>query len=126
MKSYTRISAAIVLTAICLLLRPTKSTTQRVITEEEGKHYTWLGHRLDEAYSIQVGMSRADLLKVFEPDGGLQRIPPRRYILRSCYMIKVDAQFELPQGTSSANLPSDKELKIFAISKPYLERAIPD
>jgi hypothetical protein len=120
MKPYTGVSAAIVLTAICLILRPAKSTTQvKAITEEEQKHYAWLVGRSVEAYSIRVGMSRADLLKVFEPDGGLLQI--KRYVLRSCDIIKVDVQFEFPKGTSPAKLPPDTELKISAISKPYLE-----
>jgi hypothetical protein len=127
MKTYARVTAAVALAAFCLLIRPARSTAQvKVFTQEEGKHYAWLGDRLTEAYSVQVGMSRADLLKVFDVDGGLQRIPPERYILRSCDMIKVKVQFELPKGTSRDKLPPDIELKISAISKPYLERPIPE
>jgi len=126
MRLYTRLSTAIILAVICLTVAPVRPTPQRVLTADEVKHYDWLGHLLDEAYSINTGMSRADLLKVFDVDGGLQRIPPERYILRSCDMIKVKVQFELPKGTSRANLPPDKEVRISAISKPYLERAIPD
>jgi len=126
MRPHTRLSTAIILAVICLTLVPVMSTPQRVLTADEAKHWDWLGHLLDEAYSIQVGMSRADLLKVFEVDGGLQLVPPERYVLRSCYMIKVKVQFELPKGTSRAKLPPDNEMKISAISKPYLERAIPE
>ena len=126
MRPHTRLSAAIILAVICLTLVPVRSTPQRVLTADEAKRWDWLGHLLDEAYSIQVGMSRADLLKVFEVDGGLQLVPPERYILRSCQMIKAKVQFELPKGTSRAKLPPDNEMKISAISKPYLERAIPE
>jgi len=125
MRTYTQITAAFVLTAVCLMLRPAKSTTQvRAIAKEEQNHYVWLGDRLEEAHSIRVGMTRADLLKVFEVDGGLLQL--KRYVLRSCDMIKVDVEFEFPRGTSPAHLPPDAELKISAISKPYLELAIKD
>ena len=129
MRAYTRFTAAIVLTAACLALGPAQ-TPPRVLTgeqaQEETRYSDWLRHRMDEAYSIQVGMSRADLLKVFNIDGGMQGIPPRRYSLPRCDMIKVDVEFELSQGASRAKLPPDKELKISAISKPYLAPSTPD
>jgi len=66
-------------------------------------------------------MSRADLLKVFDPDGGFDTIPATRYVLDSCTLIKVDVHFESPKGVSFTHLPPDSELKITAISKLYLE-----
>jgi len=126
MKPYIHVTAAIAVVVACLSIAPALSTAQRVLTQEEGKHYAWLGDRLTEAYSVQAGMSRADLLKVFEPDGGMQRIPPGRYILRNCDMIKVDVQFALPEGISRSNLPPNDKLAISSISKPYLERPIMD
>jgi len=59
-------------------------------------------------------MTRADLLKVFEMDGGLQSVPATRYVLRGTTLIKVDVEFEKP-------INSNDELKIKSISKPYLE-----
>jgi hypothetical protein len=129
MRPYIGFTAAIILAAACLALG-TAQTPPRILTREqareEARYFDWLRHRMDEAYSIHVGMSRADLLKVFNIDGGLQRIPPRRYSLPRCDMIKVDVEFELPQGASRNKLPADNELKISAISKPYLERSIPE
>lgn len=107
-----------------------------IITDEEAKHYKWLIARLTEVYSIKVGMTRADLLKIFEPDGGLQRFLPRTYVLHSCSLIKVSVEFELPKGMSERDflhskdlqdlamgrtLPIDSQIKITAVSKPYLE-----
>jgi len=80
----------------------------------------WLEERYTEATSIREGMSRAELMKVFEEDGGLQRIPAGRYVLRSCRMIKVEAEFEVEYGQAYKVKP-DEELKIRVISKPYLE-----
>jgi hypothetical protein len=129
MRPYIAFTAAIILAAACLALGPAQ-TPPRILTREQGqeeaRYFDWLRHRMDEAYSIHVGMSRADLLKVFNIDGGLQRIPPRRYSLPRCDMIKVDVEFELPQGASRNKLPPDNELKISAISKPYLAPSTPD
>jgi hypothetical protein len=122
MKPYIRLAAAVVLGAMCLLIGPRKSATQvKVVTQEEPKHYAWLVERLREVESIRVGMSRADLLKVFEPDGGLSGALPERYVLRSCSLIKVDVRFDTSKGTTFTPLPPDTGLKITAISKPYLE-----
>ena len=119
--------APIVLSAACLFLQPLKPATQvRVVSSEEEKHEAWLLDRLREARSIKAGMSKADLLKVFNPDGGLQRIPPERYVLRTCYYIKVDVRFQLPGERPLAKIPPDSELRILVISKPYLELPIAD
>ena len=90
-------------------------------TEEDSRLYQWLLDRMLEAESIKVGMSRADLLRVFMPDGGLQRIPASRYVLRSGDLIKVDVEFGFPEGASLQNLPPDVELMISKKSRPYLE-----
>ena len=125
MKRHARLAAAIVLGLVFLLTRPTTSATQSKVfpqlSKEELKHHEWLRDRLVEAHSIQVGMSRADLLKVFDPDGGFDRVPSERYVLDSCTLTKVDVQFDVPRGTAFTHLPADTELKITAISKPYLE-----
>ena len=114
--------APIVLSAACLFLQSLKPAAQvRVVSKEEEKHEAWLLDRLREAGSIKAGMSKADLLKVFTPDGGLQRIPPERYILRTCYYIKVHVRFQLPGKRPLAKIPPDTELKILMISRPYLE-----
>jgi len=90
-------------------------------TEEDSRIYRWLLGRLREVEAIKVGMSRADLLKVFMPDGGLQRIPAGCYVLRSCDLIKVEVEFRFPEGRSPQNLPPYTELVVSSISKPYLE-----
>jgi len=119
--------APIVLSAACLFLQPLKPATQvRVLSKEEEKHEAWLLERLREATSIKAGMSKADLLNVFTPDGGFQRIPPERYVLRTCQYIKVDVRFQLPGKKPLAKIPPDTELKILIISRPYLDLPIAD
>ena len=85
----------------------------------------WLEERYKEAASVRAGMSRAELMRVFGEDGGLQRIPASRYVLRSCQMIKVDVEFDAGYGQAYRVKP-DKELKIKSISKPYLEHMYAD
>jgi hypothetical protein len=53
-------------------------------------------------------------------DGGVQRIPATRYILRNCNMIKVDVDFDTEYGQAYKPVP-DEKLKIKSVSKPYLE-----
>jgi hypothetical protein len=104
--------APIVLSSACFLLQPLRPATQvRVVSKEEEKHEAWLRDRLREARSIKAGVSKADLLKVFTPDGGLQPIPPERYVLRTCPYIKVDVQFQLPGKRPLAKVPPDSELR---------------
>ena len=46
---------------------------------------------------------------------------PLGYVLRSCNLIKVDVEFDVPRGKASTDLPPDTELKIKSISKRYFE-----
>jgi hypothetical protein len=116
-------AAVIALGAVALFAKPANSPAQyETPGDEEQRHYAWLADRLQEAYRIKPGMSKADLLKVFTEDGGLMSLWPQRYVLRSCNLIKVDVEFDVPRsGTASTDLPPDTELKIRSISKPYLE-----
>ncbi|MFN2576973.1 MAG: hypothetical protein ABR607_04710 [Pyrinomonadaceae bacterium] len=84
-------------------------------------HQQWLAERYKEAISIKAGMSRADLLKLFDEDGGLQTIPAGRYVLKSSGLIQVEVKFDAEYGVDYKPMP-DKDLKITNISRPYLER----
>lgn len=72
-----------------------------------------------ETSSVQVGMTRADLLKVFTGEGGISNRTFRKYGYRGCPNIKVDVEFR-PVG-SAASLDENPEDVITMISKPYLE-----
>ncbi|MDE2963121.1 MAG: hypothetical protein OXU26_04355 [Acidobacteriota bacterium] len=110
-------------------------------TQQEIDHINWLGDRMKEAMSIRVGMSLEELLRVFEPDGGLQttslmeRIQPSgdaddetlshrtdegRFVLRTCPLLKVRVHFEIPAGINPIEA-SRKDVKITKLSKVYLE-----
>jgi len=115
-------------------------------TREDPACMRWLIDRMMEALSIQVGMSLEDLLRVYEPDGGIQtsslmeRIQPSgdeddetlshrtdegRFVLRSCPLLKVKVHFEIPAGIDPIEA-SRKDVKITKLSKVYLEASIVD
>ena len=90
-------------------------------TASDQAHQQWLEERYKEATSIKTGMSRADLLKLFDEDGGLQSIPAGRYVLKSCQLIQIEVKFNSQYGVDYQPMP-DRDLKITNVSKPYLER----
>ncbi len=99
---------------------------EHVVSKEDTAHWHWLLDEIALATSIKPGMSRADLLKVFDVEGGLQRIPPERYVLKNCPYIKVNVKFRLPGPRPLAEVPPDSELKIDSVSEPYLGYAVED
>jgi len=94
-------------------------------TANDQAHQQWLEERYKEATSIKPGMTRADLLKLFEEDGGLQTIPAGRYVLKSCRLIQIGVKFDTAYGVNYKPT-SDENLKIVEVSKPYLERMAVD
>ena len=90
-------------------------------TANDQTHQQWLEERYNQATSIKAGMTRADLLKLFEEDGGLQTIPAGRYVLKSCRLIQIEVKFDTKYGVDYQPIPA-KDLKITNVSRPYLER----
>lgn len=86
---------------------------------------------LPEIQTIQVGQNRAQLLKIFNYQGGMYNGPNRTFVYRKCPYIKVDIQFEA-SGTTKRYAEGRERLvivdedKIISISKPYLEFSIID
>lgn len=123
----------VLLSVVCALL--TISSTSGLPPSFQS-HDQWLQERYFEATSIKEGMTRADLVKIFGIDGGLQPFLPTRYVLKSSSFIKVDVEFDVPEG--SKVIPEDlrfemdyskegfryisnDKLKIKRISRPYVE-----
>jgi hypothetical protein len=122
----------VILCIACALL--TISTTPG--PQSDRSHNQWLQERYFEAISIKEGMTRADLIKVFRMDGGLQPFLPTRYVLKSSSLIKVDVEFDVPEGDKVVpedlrfemdylkegfRFVSNDKLKIKRISRPYVE-----
>ncbi|HXG90721.1 MAG TPA: hypothetical protein VNJ02_20570 [Vicinamibacterales bacterium] len=98
-------------------------------SQESQGQTEWIEKILKEIENIKVGMSRAELLKVFTTEGGLSTGLNRTYVYRECPYIKVDIEFE-PVGRSARDtegrvtlIEADKDV-IKNISKPYLEWSI--
>jgi len=81
--------------------------------------------------TIKVGMTRANLLKVFTTEGGLSTGLQRTYVYHDCPYIKVDVEFE-PVGRPARDrdgrvtLEEDRRDIITKISRPYLDWSIMD
>ena len=95
------------------------------LSEAELSHAEWLAKALGEMATIKAGMTREDLLEVFQEEGGLSTRTQRRYVYRGCLYIKVDVTFE-PVGVPADKLAESPKDKIVTISKPFLEWPIID
>jgi hypothetical protein len=83
----------------------------------------FLSDSLVRIRTIQVGSTRADLLKLFHPSGGISTRYRQRFDYRDSFMIHVDVDFEvIPGGPPST---SDQD-RIKAISAPFLAEPISD
>jgi hypothetical protein len=89
------------------------------------EHTEWIAQSLKEMESVKVGMTRADLLRVFKEEGGISTRTQQRYVYRNCPYIKVDVEFEMVDNVENKIIKSTKD-KIVKISKPFLEWSILD
>jgi hypothetical protein len=123
----TAFTLAILLCALALIVSA-QSLRDSQKSEENTK---WISDSLREMKTIEVGKTRADLLKVFTTEGGLSTGLNRTYVYRKCPYIKVDVEFEAVGQTARdaegrVTLKEDDRDKIKSISKPYLELSIVD
>jgi hypothetical protein len=104
----------------CLLASATGLSVPAYAAKESAtmqvNHQKWLSDRIDEAHKIKPAMTEADLLKVFDMEGGLQSKPASRYVLKSCPMIKINVTFKTVKN----------ELVIATISPIYIDHVITD
>ena len=108
-----------------LALLLTTSTAPAQSPQKSQAPTEWIANSLKEIQKITVGMTRADLLKLFTTEGGLSTGLTRTYVYRECFYIKVDVEFE-PVRRSARNadgrvtLVESEDDVIRKISKPYL------
>ena len=95
------------------------------LTKAAAEHTEWLAKALREIQTIKVGMTRADLLKIFEEEGGLSTRTQRRYAYRGCVLIRVEVTFEAVGPLDGKLLGSPKD-RISRISAPFLDWPISD
>jgi|SRR5947209_15292046 len=89
------------------------------------EHQEWVQKSLTEMETIRVGMTRADLLKVFVEEGGISSRTTETFAYRECPYFKVNVQFE-PVGDVHGNDSGSHGDKIVNISKPYLDWIVAD
>jgi hypothetical protein len=68
-------------------------TTVPAESDPDQAHLQWLSKSLAAIQAIKVGMTRKDLLTLFQEDGGLQFMKIERYVYKPCPLIKVDVTF---------------------------------
>jgi len=85
----------------------------------------WVAKVLRQIESIEPGMRRKDLLKVFTGEGGLSTRFRRTYVHIECPYIKVDVRFKAA-GNENDHLGENPEDVIEEISRPYLAFSVPD
>jgi hypothetical protein len=74
--------------------------------------------------ALHPGMTRADVLKNFQTEGGLSTRKWNHYVYRRCPYIKMDVTFAVAPGEIlTVEAATDK---IATVSKPYLEFTIWD
>src|SRR5271167_4411736 len=56
-------------------------------------HIDWVSRILERMQTIQAGMTRQELLKVFTTEGGLSTTEQRTHVSRDCRLFKVDVTF---------------------------------
>ena len=94
---------------------------ERDISRFDEKQTEWIAGVLKATQSVQVGMSRSDLLKIFTTEGGISTPSQRTYVYRECPYIKVDVKFAA--ASPSEEFPNDRIVKI---SRPYLAFSVMD
>ena len=93
-------------------------------SQDPKTHSEWVAQSLREMETIKVGMTRADLLRVFREEGGLSTRTQRQYVYRECLYIKVAVEFEPVETTGT--LSENGKDKIVKISRPFIERVVID
>jgi hypothetical protein len=83
---------------------------------------------LKDVSSIQSGMTRTELLRIFTTEGGLSTRDEQRYVYRRCPYIKVMVTFRRPADADDdwGGAPEEERAGdvILSISKPFLEYSI--
>jgi hypothetical protein len=93
-----------------------------------------LTHSIDQVLkdigSVQTGMTRAELLRVFTPEGGIATRDAQQFVYRRCPYIKVIVNFHKPGDADAdwVNAPEEEWTGdlIQSISKPFLESSVTD
>jgi hypothetical protein len=85
---------------------------------------------LKDVSSIQTGMTRGELLRIFTAERGLYTRDGQQYVYRRCPDVKVIVNFHKPDDADVewGNAPEEEWNGdvILSISKPFLESSAPE
>jgi hypothetical protein len=89
--------------------------------QSRGSHTDTCGQvkrALDDSLQIKTGMTRREVEKQFEDDGGIQAREQTRYVSKKCPYIQVEIHFKLIASNNSLDFSPDDI--VAKVSKPYL------
>ena len=115
---------SLILLAISIVAGLTVFARSGAQSQDAKTHSEWIAQSLREMETIKVGMTRADLLRVFREEGGLSTRTQRQYVYRECLYIKVAVEFE-PVETTEVLRENGRD-KIVKISRPFIEWSVLD
>jgi hypothetical protein len=121
------LSAVITAAALALAAHtlPRASAQEDEAVRERLARNAWVLKSLREMEAVKVGMTRADLLKVFAEEGGLSTRRQRTYVYKECLYFKVDVKFG-PVGDPAGPFRESPDDKIVEISRPYIDYSVLD
>ena len=118
------------------LLEPQPLVPRSLSLLPDPHQMTWARQSLNEMQTVRVGMTRTQLVSVFERAGGLYAIPTTAplsgvYSYRKCPYFKVNVEFQPVRKPHKDKFgaiwtPEDAKDVITKISKPYLEQVYSD
>ena len=118
----TRFTRFLLLCIVCIYAVATAESQEATLQFGTSREHTaWVASVLKAAQTIKVGMTRADLTKLFTVEGGLSTPSQRTYVYKLCPYIKIDVKFAASSRTEE--LTNDK---IVEISRPYLAWSVMD
>ena len=94
-------------------------------------HVTWVAQALKRIQTIEPGMTREALLKVFTTEGGISTGLQRTFVSRDCPYFKVEVEFRAVgrpdrERDGRVTLVEGGQDIIVRISRPYLQFSILD
>ena len=94
-------------------------------------HVTWVAQALKRIQTIEPGMTREALLKVFTTEGGISTGLQRTFVSRDCPYFKVEVEFRAVgrpdrDRDGRVTLVEGGQDIIVRISRPYLQFSVLD
>lgn len=120
-----RFTKSLVACVAILLFVFTPGLRAQQVASSPGDQNVWAMNALKEMQTVQVGMTRSDLEKVFMIDGGGSTRKSQTYVYRKCIYLKVDVEYA-PVEMADGRWEEAAHDKIVKISKPYLDNPILD